>query len=98
MRFLVGLLALFPFIAAAQSWPPPASEDAGVPPVDTSSTPIVVVQPPRTTYLLGNTVGPGGQGIAQTFSAPELDAASLASALTLIGGGLLVIRGRRRPY
>jgi hypothetical protein len=81
MRFLVGLVALFPLVAAAQ-----------VPPIDTAApTPVVV--PPITTSLINS--GIGGVGLAQTFTAPELDPASLASALTLIGGGLLVFRGRR---
>jgi hypothetical protein len=32
---------------------------------------------------------------AYVFSAPEIDPASLSGALTLLGGGLLVLRGRR---
>lgn len=33
--------------------------------------------------------------VATTLQAPEIDPASLVAALTLLGGGLIVMRGRR---
>jgi hypothetical protein len=70
--------------------------DAGVPPVDTSSIYIEIPAPP-TPHLIDITIGgmPGVSAMPQTFAAPELDPASLGGALTLLGGGLLVLRGRR---
>ena len=35
------------------------------------------------------------KNVATTLQAPEIDPASLVAALTLLGGGLIVMRGRR---
>jgi hypothetical protein len=37
--------------------------------------------------------GPGKDG--GTFAAPEIDPASMLTAMTMLGGGLMVLRGRR---
>jgi hypothetical protein len=59
--------------------------------------PVTFIQVPApTSYLLVDIpeVFPGG--IAEgSVAAPELDPAPLGGALTLLGGGLLVLRGRR---
>ena len=39
----------------------------------------------------------GAWSVAKPATAPEIDAASLGSAMTLLLGGLAVVRGRRRP-
>lgn len=39
--------------------------------------------------------GSGGQGSPGTVAAPEFDPASATAALTLLSGGLAVLRGRR---
>jgi len=45
----------------------------------------------------GNAVVPVGftASVESTYAAPEIDPASAGAGLTLLGGGLLVIRGRR---
>jgi hypothetical protein len=128
VRFFIGLLALFPLIAAAQALSPCQTDngtmvvvpgatcltrvglaitftDYPAPMVNTVADesvpilepPVTFVQiPAPTSYLLVDIpeVFPGR--IAQgSVAAPELDLAPLGGALTLLGGGLLVVRGRR---
>jgi hypothetical protein len=47
------------------------------------------------TMLLMGAAGYAFAGTAVT--APEIDASSAVAALALLAGGLLVLRGRRRP-
>jgi hypothetical protein len=128
VRFLVGLLAMFPLIAAAQALSPCQTDNGTIvvvpgatcltsaglaitftdypaPMVNTVAhefvpilePPVTFIQVPApTSYLLVDIpeVFPGG--IAEgSVAAPELDPAPLGGALTLLGGGLLVLRGRR---
>jgi hypothetical protein len=44
----------------------------------------------------GNNGGGGGGGGDHNFAAPEIDPSSAVSALTLLVGGLVVLRGRFR--
>jgi hypothetical protein len=53
----------------------------------------VILPPPPPPQLI--TFSVGGIALAQSVNAPELDPASLGGALTLLGGGVLVLRGRR---
>jgi hypothetical protein len=97
MRFLVGLVALFPLVAAAQgsgTWPP-NPPTAGIPTSNSSSV-YIVLPPAPPPPLIDSGWGPiAAQPGARSVAAPELDPAPLGGALTLLGGGLLVLRGRR---
>jgi hypothetical protein len=53
----------------------------------------------KVTRLIGLTVllmGVAGYAFAAVVQVPEIDASSGAAAVTLLAGGLLVLRGRRR--
>ena len=39
---------------------------------------------------------PGSQGVGNPHNAPEIDPGSMASAMTLLCGGVLILMGRRR--
>jgi hypothetical protein len=92
-RFLavgIALLGMTTVAFAQQEVPyddilPPVNDVA--PPVDEIPPPVDEIPPP---------VDDGGAPASQPASAPEIDPRSATTALGLLAGGLLMVRGRRR--
>jgi hypothetical protein len=73
--------------------PKPKKPIVFVPPKPVLAVPKVVLAPPPKVVIVPITLTPKPLTLAK---APELDAGGMVGALTLLGGAILVIRGRKR--